>query len=103
MREELQTAWWSINYQTPHRVTETRYYARCEPHTMYAVACLACGDGPILSGRLAQAVIDADPQQLPQAVVDELIRTGWHWTATPYATGWVCCQAAGQSTSRQRR
>jgi hypothetical protein len=67
------------------------------------VACLACGDGPILSGRLAQAVIDADPQQLPQAVVDELIRTGWHWTATPYATGWVCCQAAGQSTSRQRR
>lgn len=39
-------------------MTENRHCGHCQPHTVHIVACLVCGDGPILSGRLAQAVID---------------------------------------------
>jgi hypothetical protein len=90
LREELHTVWWSITPAAPSHLALTRHCGQCQPHTVYLEACIVCGDGPILSGHLAQAVIDANPQQLPQVVVDELARTGWRWATTPYATGWVC-------------
>jgi hypothetical protein len=31
-------------------------------------------------------------------VTNELTRTGWRWTASPHATGWICCQPPEQST-----
>jgi hypothetical protein len=70
----------------------TRHCGRCQPHTVYAIACLACDDGPLLTGQLAKLARGSDPQQLPTTVTNELTRTGWRWTASPHATGWICCQ-----------
>lgn len=30
----------------------TRHCGRCQPHTVYALACLARGDGPLLTGQM---------------------------------------------------
>jgi hypothetical protein len=68
---------------------------------VYAVACLACGDGPLLARELADFARDTDPAQLPTIVTTELTRTGWRWTATPHATGWVCCQPTGHEPAGQ--
>lgn len=54
--------------------------------------CLDCGDGPILAGELADTAHDADPQQLPSIVVDQLTAAGWRWATTALASGWVCCR-----------
>ncbi|MFB6726729.1 hypothetical protein ACFCV3_41550 [Kribbella sp. NPDC056345] len=92
LREELRTAWWSTSDQDPGRITVTRHCGHCQPHTVYIVVCLVCGDGPILAGQLARDVLDSHPQRLPAAVVDELTRTGWRPAVTTHATGWVCGQ-----------
>jgi hypothetical protein len=92
LREELQTAWWSVAEANPDQVIQTRHCGRCQPHTVYVVACLVCGDGPILSGHLAEATLDADPQQLPAVVVDQLTAAGWRWGTGTLASGWVCCR-----------
>ncbi|WP_344116866.1 recombinase family protein [Kribbella alba] len=94
LREELQTDWWSTSDQNPDRIQVTQHCGRCQPHTVYAVACLACGDGPLLTGQLAELARDTEPQQLPDVVTGELTRAGWRWTQTSHATGWVCCQPA---------
>lgn len=101
LREELQTDWWSTTDQDPARVVVTRHCGQCQPHTVYAVACLACGDGPLLAGELAE-LADSGPQQLPTIVTSELTRTGWRWIASPHATGRVCCQPTSQPTVGQR-
>ncbi|MGW5190703.1 hypothetical protein ACWEOO_15700 [Kribbella sp. NPDC004138] len=63
------------------------------------MACLACGDGPLLTGQLAEIARDIGPQQLPAVITDQLAAAGWQWTTTSYGTGWVCCQAARQQRS----
>lgn len=50
---------------------------------MYVVACLVCGDGPIVSGQLAKATIEADPQRLPSIVIDQLTTAGWRRRTSP--------------------
>lgn len=92
MREELLTAWWSYNDQDPGLIDFTRHCGHCQPHTVYILACMVCGDGPILAGQLARDVIDSHPLQLPAAVIDELTRAGWRHAVTTLATGWVCGQ-----------
>lgn len=66
------------------------------------MACLACGDGPLLTGRLAELARDTDPQLLPDVVTSELVRAGWRWADTPHASGWVCCQPAHQAEDATR-
>src|SRR5437016_1552714 len=72
----------------PGQLTEARHCGRCQPHNVYIVACLMCGDGPILAGELAEAIRDADPQQLPSIVVDQLTTSGWRWGTSAYTSGW---------------
>ncbi|MFF1818410.1 recombinase family protein [Kribbella sp. NPDC058245] len=98
LREELQTEWWSTS-ANGDRIQVTRHCGRCQPHTVYAVACLACGDGPLLTGELADVARDTDPQELPEVVVSELIRTGRCWTETSYGNGWVCCRPATKTAA----
>jgi hypothetical protein len=92
LREELRTAWWSTSDQDPGRLSITRHCGHCQPHTVYILVCMICGDGPILAGQLARDVIDSQPVQLPAVVVDELTRTGWRRAATNHVTGWICSQ-----------
>jgi hypothetical protein len=98
LREELQTEWWSTTSQDPARVVTTLHCGRCQPHTVYAIACLACGDGPLLTGQFAEAARDTDPQGLPAVVTDQLTASGWRWATTSYGAGWVCRQTTGQSS-----
>jgi hypothetical protein len=70
-------------------VTKSRHCYRCQPHEVYVVACLVCGDGPILAGELAAQALDSTTG-LPQMVLDELARHGWRPAGN--AAGWVCCQ-----------
>lgn len=104
LREELQTEWWSTSSAEPALIQLTRHCGRCQPHTVYAVACLACGDGPLLTGDLADLARDADPQQLPPAVTERLTAEGWHWaTTSSYGTGWICrTDAAAQQPTPAR-
>ncbi|MEV6415353.1 hypothetical protein [Kribbella sp. NPDC051718] len=90
LREELQTEWWSASDQDPARIVVTQHCGRCQPHTVYAMACLACGDGPLLAGELAELARDADPQQLPAVVTEQLIADEWQWATTSSGTGWIC-------------
>jgi hypothetical protein len=92
LREELQTVWWSVTTTPPGQVIQTRHCGRCQPHNVYVVACLVCGDGPILAGPLADATRDADPQQLPTIVVDQLATAGWRRGTGALTLGWVCCR-----------
>jgi hypothetical protein len=59
---------------------------------VYVVACLVCGDGPILADQLAETGRDANPQQISGTVVDQLTATGWRWGAGNTISGWVCCR-----------
>ncbi len=92
LREELQTEWWSTSDADPARIAVTHHCGRCQPHTVYAMACLSCGDGPLLTGTLAELTRDTDPQQLPAVVTEQLTANEWQWATTPYGTGWICCQ-----------
>lgn len=92
MREELRTAWWSISDQDPGRIEVTRHCGHCQPHNVYILVCMVCGDGPILAGQLAQTIKDSYPARLPPAVVIELTRTGWRHAVPNLALGWVCGQ-----------
>jgi DNA invertase Pin-like site-specific DNA recombinase len=94
LREELQTDWWSTSSTTPGRIEVTQHCGRCQPHTVHAVSCLTCGDGPLLTGELAELAHNTDPRQLPELVTTELTRSGWRWTQTQHVSGWVCCQLA---------
>ncbi|MGW3099853.1 hypothetical protein ACWDCC_41150 [Streptomyces sp. NPDC001102] len=60
----------------PARIEVTRHCGRCQSHTVYAVACFGCGDGPLLTRQLAELVRDSDPQQLLDLVTGELTPTG---------------------------
>ena len=103
LREELQTDCWSTSPDDPARF-EVTHCGRCQPHTVYAVACLACGDGPLLTGGLDH---DTDPQELPDVVISELTRAGWRRADTPHGSGWICCQpttkAAAATTAAAAR
>jgi DNA invertase Pin-like site-specific DNA recombinase len=105
LREELQTEWWSTTDTAPDRIVRTRHCGRCQPHTVYAMACLACGDGPLLTGHLADLARDTDPQALPAVVTDQLTADGWQWTTTSYGAGWICRRdaATGQSSPARIR
>lgn len=97
LREELRTDWWSTTSTGPDRIEVSRHCGQCQPHTVHAIACLACGDGPLLTGRLAELTRDADPQQLPDVVIDQLTASGWQWATTSYGAGWICCRPAGRT------
>ena len=46
----------------------------------YAVVCLACDGGPLLTDQLAELARDTDPQQLPDVLTSELTRIEWRGT-----------------------
>lgn len=92
LREDLQTVWWSTALDNPAQIVATRHCSRCQPHEVYVVACLMCGDGPILAGQLAKLTLDSDPQRLPPVVVDQMTATGWRWGSGHRISGWVCCR-----------
>jgi DNA invertase Pin-like site-specific DNA recombinase len=95
LREELQTEWWSTTGTDPARIEVTRHCGRCQPHAVYALACLACGDGPLLTGQLAEVARDTEPQELPAVVISQLTAAGWQWATTTYGAGWICHQHGG--------
>ncbi|HEY0616397.1 MAG TPA: recombinase family protein [Kribbella sp.] len=97
LREEVQTDWWSTTDTDPDRIVVTQHCGRCQPHSVYALACLACGDGPLLTGELAELARDTEPQELPAVVTNQLTATGWQWATTSYGAGWVCRQTACES------
>ncbi|MFG1626255.1 helix-turn-helix domain-containing protein [Kribbella sp. NPDC049227] len=95
LRDELQTESWSTAGTDPGRVEVTRHCGRCQPHTVYAIACLACGDGPLLTGELVELARETEPQRPPETVVDQLTATGWRWATTTSGDGWVCPEHTG--------
>jgi DNA invertase Pin-like site-specific DNA recombinase len=97
LREELQTEWWSTTGTAPARIQVTHHCGRCQPHTVYALACLACGDGPLLTGQLAEVTHDTELQELPAVVTSQLTASGWQWATTSYGAGWVCRRTACES------
>jgi hypothetical protein len=92
LREELQTFWWSVTEANPDQVIQTRHCGRCQPHTVYVVACMVCCDGSILAGQLANDTLGSDPHQLPSIVVDQLTAARWRRGTSELASGWVCCR-----------
>lgn len=57
--------------EDPTQIGVTRHRGRRQPHTVCALACLA-GGGLLLAGQLAELARDADPQQLPVVIIDQL-------------------------------
>lgn len=56
-------------------INEHRHCVHCQPHVPVAsLACAECGDGPLLTGVLAE---QASEQSLPTALQDWLSNRGW--------------------------
>lgn len=59
-------------------VNEHRHCANCQPHGDCAIVeCARCGDGPILTGHLAERVRRPGPRQLPAVLRTWLADHGW--------------------------
>jgi hypothetical protein len=94
LRDELLTEWWAVDPLTSSMVTTSQQYCHhCRPVDVYLVACLACGDGPLLAGELATLALTNKPA-LPPLVADVLTENGWRQLADVRGKGpgWVCCR-----------
>lgn len=68
---ELDILWLILKPTDPAQVTTARYCRSCVPHgPVTEIVCTSCGDGPLLSGALA----DENP---PPVMLDWLSRHGW--------------------------
>ncbi len=75
-RADLAVTWLCADPDRPGQVLTRRYCRRCQPHSPVAdIACVACGDGPILAGALATAATGADAP--PEPVQRWLAAEGW--------------------------
>lgn len=87
-RLDLQVLWLAEEPDHPDRLAVGRFCAQCQPRgAVYVLACRACGDGPMLTGALAETAMGGD---LPGVVVDALAERGWRPARD--RSGWVCCQ-----------
>jgi len=78
-RADLVVTWLSADPDRPGQLLPRWHCRRCQPHsTVLDIACVVCGDGPILTGDLATAAIDADAP--PESVQRWLIADGWQLT-----------------------
>jgi hypothetical protein len=85
--QDLQVIWLGEDRSAPGRLVVRRFCAECQPRgTVYAIACRACGDGPMITGHLAEM---AAAGELPTAVTDVLAARGWRPARD--GDGWVCC------------
>ncbi len=78
-RVDLAVTWLCTDPDRPGQILTRRHCRRCQPHSAVAdVACVACGDGPILAGDLATAATGADTP--PEPVQRWLAAEGWQLT-----------------------
>ncbi len=78
-RADLAVTWLGADPDRPGQVLTRRHCRRCQPHTSVAdIACVVCGDGPILAGALAAAATGADTP--PEPVQRWLAAEGWQLT-----------------------
>jgi hypothetical protein len=94
LRDELLTEWWAVDPLNRATVTTSRRYCHhCRPTDVYLVACLACGDGPLLAGELAALALTSKPA-LPPVVAEVLTKNGWRQRdeVRGKGPGWVCCR-----------
>ncbi|HEY3514587.1 MAG TPA: hypothetical protein VGL36_35735 [Kribbella sp.] len=84
--QDLQVTW--LVEAAPGSLVVRHFCAECQPRgAVYVIACRACGDGPMLTGRLAEQAIAGE---LSPSVVDALTATGWRPARDN--DGWVCCR-----------
>jgi len=75
-RADLAVTWLCADPNRPGQVLTRRHCRRCQPHgPVVDLACVVCGDGPILAGALATAAIDAGTP--PEPVQQWLAADGW--------------------------
>jgi len=75
-RADLAVTWLCADPDRPRQVLIRRHCRRCQPHSPVAdIACVVCGDGPILAGALAAAVTGAGSP--PEPVQRWLAAEGW--------------------------
>jgi len=78
-RADLAVTWLSADPDRLGQVLTRRHYRHCQPHSPVAdIACVVCGDGPILAGALAAAVTGAGSP--PEPVQRWLAAEGWQLT-----------------------
>jgi len=78
-RADLAVTWLCADPDRPGQVLTRRHCRRCPPHSPVAdIACVACGDGPILAGGLATTATGADTP--PEPVQRWLAAEGWQLT-----------------------
>ncbi len=76
---DLAVTWLCADPDRPGQVLTRRHCRRCQPHSPVAdIACVVCGDGPILAGGLAAAVTVAGAP--PEPVQRWLAAEGWQLT-----------------------
>ena len=90
-REDLTIVW--LHQDSPSGpISQHRHCASCQPHIECGtVECAHCGDGPILTGALADQLRKHDPDQ-PTALRAWLTSHGWQLEPEPL------CPAHGNST-----
>ncbi len=75
-RADLAVTWLCADPDRPGQVLTRRHCRRCQPHSPVAdIACVVCGDGPILAGALATAATGAGTP--PEPVRRWLAAEGW--------------------------
>ncbi len=75
-RADLAVTWLSTDPHRPEQLLPGQHCRHCQPHhPVVDIACVVCGDGPILAGDLAAAATDAGYP--PKPVQHWLAADGW--------------------------
>jgi DNA invertase Pin-like site-specific DNA recombinase len=79
-RADLATVW--LDQPTAHTpIAEHTHCVHCQPHVPTAsLTCVRCGDGPLLTGILAEHVHTRPTDELPSALRSWLAERGWQIT-----------------------
>ncbi|MFD5329708.1 MULTISPECIES: recombinase family protein [Actinomycetes] len=73
-RADLAVDWLHLDPDQPGQLTLRHHCRHCEPdQPAFDVACTVCGDGPILTGRLAEPTATG----LPESILQWLTDAGW--------------------------
>ncbi|WP_072691672.1 recombinase family protein [Rhodococcus marinonascens] len=74
-RADLAVTWLHPDPKSTGTLLERHHCRHCEPGPAFDIACTICGDGPILTGVLAE---HARTGTLPEPAQHWLHRAGWH-------------------------
>ena len=75
LRADLAVLWLHPDPDNPSEVVEARHCRACQPHgPVVDVECTRCGDGPIITGALAQ---DSAPESVAYPARCWLVTAGW--------------------------